>query len=343
MSGKNCIQQLISDLPKITNTAQIGGVETAVLDNGAARGVRVAYFNTGGGLRFKVVIDRAMDIAEASLLETNFAWISKRGIVAPETCRGMNWLARFGGGLLTTCGLAHVGPPETNARGEFCLHGDISNIPAQVVRVVKPSRENGFEIALEGEVLQSTVFGAHLLLRRRISTHLLSRRIEVEDEITNIGNTPAPNMVLYHCNLGYPLIDEGAKLEWRGTATPANPSDSVMGGGRDFTVCRAPLAEHAGAKESVAFIDPIPDADGICTCAATNAKIGKGLKISFPKKVLPHLINWQHWGAGEYVCALEPATNPPIGQANAEAQGTLRMLAPDESAKYRLCFEAFEI
>ncbi len=41
---------------KISNLAQLGGIETAVLDNGAARGTRIAWVNTGTGLRYKVVL-----------------------------------------------------------------------------------------------------------------------------------------------------------------------------------------------------------------------------------------------------------------------------------------------
>jgi hypothetical protein len=47
---------------KISNSAQLGGIESSVLDNGAGRGTRIAWFNTGSGLRFKIVIDRAMDL-----------------------------------------------------------------------------------------------------------------------------------------------------------------------------------------------------------------------------------------------------------------------------------------
>ena len=49
---------------KIINPAQIGGIETSVLDNGPAAGTRIAWINTGSGLRYKVVIDRGMDIAD---------------------------------------------------------------------------------------------------------------------------------------------------------------------------------------------------------------------------------------------------------------------------------------
>jgi hypothetical protein len=61
---------------KISNTARLGGIESSVLDNGAGRGTRIAWFNTGSGLRFKVVIDRAMDIADAFYNEHSLAWIS---------------------------------------------------------------------------------------------------------------------------------------------------------------------------------------------------------------------------------------------------------------------------
>ena len=50
---------------KVNNTAQIGGIETSVLDNGPGKGTRIAWVNTGTGLRYKVVIDRGLDIVDA--------------------------------------------------------------------------------------------------------------------------------------------------------------------------------------------------------------------------------------------------------------------------------------
>ena len=50
---------------KIGNISQIGGIETSVLDNGPARGSRIAWVNTGSGLRYKVAIDRCLDITDA--------------------------------------------------------------------------------------------------------------------------------------------------------------------------------------------------------------------------------------------------------------------------------------
>ena len=56
----------------LSNSQQLGGIETSVLDNGAGRGVRIAWINTGTGLRYKVVLDRGMDILDA--FSMNIAW-----------------------------------------------------------------------------------------------------------------------------------------------------------------------------------------------------------------------------------------------------------------------------
>ena len=58
--------------------------------------------------------------------------------------------------------------------------------------------------------------------------------------------------------------------------------------------------------------------------------------MRYNKKNLPALCNWQHWGFGDYVCALEPGTNPPIGQNEARRQKKLVTLAPGQSRTYEL-------
>ena len=69
----------------LSNHQQLGGIETSVLDNGAGRGVLIAWINTGTGLRYKVVLDRGMDILDAFHNEHSLAWISHAGLTAPPT------------------------------------------------------------------------------------------------------------------------------------------------------------------------------------------------------------------------------------------------------------------
>lgn len=329
---------------KLSHPSQWGGIETAVLDNGSGRGTRIAWINTGTGLRYKVVIDRAMDIADAFYNQHGLAWISHVGITPPQpfSDQGIDWLRQFTGGLLTTCGLTHVGGPESDEYGNRGLHGEISNIPAEIESIIQPDPARGkFDMSITGIIRQTRVFGPSLDLRRTISGTLGQPTIRIHDEVINRANTTAPHMLLYHFNFGWPLVDEGTDIVWRGNWQPRHPdqNNKIFVEGNDFRKCPAPLEDHNGFGEEVAIIDATADADGICTAGLYNATLGFALALRFRKDQLPWLTNWQHWGKGEYVTGIEPGTHPPIGQAAARAQQTLLFLEPGESRSYEVEIE----
>jgi hypothetical protein len=324
---------------KISNTAQVGGIETSVLDNGAARGTRIAWVNTGTGLRYKVVLDRAMDIADAFYSEHSLAWISHGGIMSPQPFanKGLDWLRTFFGGLLTTCGLSHVGGPEKDEHGDRGIHGNISNIAAEIESIVQPDPLNGKgEMYITGVMRESKIFGPSLELRRTISSVLGQSHISIRDEVTNVGNATVPHMFLYHFNFGFPLVDEGSDILWKGSwKIPDRGGDEkIFNAGNNFRKCPAPLDIHKETGEAVAFIDPEAEADGTCFTGICNNKLNLLVRLSFNKQQMPWLTNWQHWGYGEYVTGLEPGTHPPIGQANARKNNELLYLEPGQKKQY---------
>ena len=326
---------------KISNPAQVGGIETSVLDNGLGRGTRIAWINTGTGLRYKVVIDRAMDIADAFYNQHNLAWLSHSGITSPQPLsnNGIDWLQTFGGGLLTTCGLSHVGGPEQDEFGERGVHGEISNTAAEIESIIQPDPANNkLDMSITGIIRHTPIFGPALELKRTISGKLGEAKIWIHDEVTNRGNQPAPHMILYHCNFGWPLADEGAELLWKGKWKPRfeDKPNRIFNDTHNFHHCPAPMEEHGGTGEDVGFIDIEQDADGKSVCGLFNSKINLALALRFDKKQLPWLTNWQHWGKGEYVTGLEPGSHPPIGQANARKDGSLLFIAPREIKQYNL-------
>lgn len=331
---------------KISNTAQMGGIETSVLDNGPARGTRIAWINTGSGLRFKVVLDRAMDIADTFYNQHSIAWLSHVGITAPQpfSSHRLDWLRTFGGGLLTTCGLSHVGGPETDDYGQRGLHGEISNLAAEVESIIQPDPVAGkMDMSITGRIKETQALGPNLELRRTISATIGSASIRIHDEVTNRGNMPAPHMLLYHFNFGWPLVDEGTDILWQGKWQPREGnSNKIFRERNDFKKCPAPLADHSGRGEEVAMIDIDADDVGWCNCGLHNAGIGLSLSLRFKKEQLPWLINWQHWGKNEYVTGLEPATNPLIGQAKAREQNELIFLQPGETRVYDLELEVLQ-
>ncbi len=332
---------------KIANPAQLGGIEISVLDNGAGRGTRIAWINTGTGLRYKVVIDRAMDIADAFFNQHSLTWLSHGGVTSPQpfSHRGMDWIRTFGGGLVTTCGLDHIGGPEKDEYGERGLHSLISNIPAELESIIQPDPFHGkMDFSLTGKIKQTQVFGPCFELKRTLSGSLGTPAIHIQDEITNCANTPVPHMLLYHLNFGWPLVDEGTDLLWHGTwqSPGERNANKIFQEGNNFRKCSPPLPLHNGTGEEVAFIDISADQSGLCTAGLHNAQLNIAVAVRFNKKELPWLTNWQHWGKGEYVTGLEPGTNPPIGQAKARAQHQLIFLEPGETRRYNLEIEVLD-
>ncbi len=332
---------------KISHHAQLGGIETAVLDNGLGRGTRIAWINTGTGLRYKVVVDRAMDIADAFYNQHSLAWLSHAGVTPPQpfSDKGLGWLRTFGGGLVTTCGLSHIGGPEKDENGERGLHGLISNTPAEIISILQPDPVAGkMDMSLTGIIRQTQVFGPSLELKRTISGTLGQAKIGIHDEVVNRGNAETPHMMLYHLNFGWPLVDEGTDILWQGEwqSRGGEMDNKIFKEGNNFRRCPAPLEEHSGGGEAAAFINVTPDREGQWICGLHNPAIGLAVACRFQKKQLPWLTNWQHWGKGEYVTGLEPGTNPPIGQAKAREQDQLIRLAPAESRSYDLVMEVLD-
>lgn len=325
---------------KICNSSQIGGIETSVLDDGLGRLVRIAWVNTGSGLRYKVVIDRALNIADAFFNQYSLAWLSHAGVTAPrpDANRGLEWLYSFGGGLLPVCGLTHAGGPESDENEERGLHGRISNIPASVESIIQPDPAAGkLDMSITAVTKQSRLFGTNLEIRRTISSRIGKPTIRIHDVVTNRGSAAVPHMILYHCNFGWPLVDEGADIVWKGRCKSRGleMDNEIFNSKHDYLKCQKPLEIHIG-REACGFVDVKPDSKGICTVGINNSKLNIALVIKYKKKQLPWLCNWQHWGFGDYVCALEPGTNPPIGQNAARKQKKLVTLAPGESRTYDL-------
>jgi len=324
---------------KISHHAQVGGIETSVLDNGVGRGSRIAWFNTGSGLRFKVLIDRGLDIAEAFYNEHSLAWLSNRGFMPaqPLADRGLDWLTTWGGGLLTTCGLTHVGGPESDESGERGLHGPFSNIPAEIESIIQPNLLTGNRMmSITASIRQARVFGPDMVLHRTISAELGSPVIHIRDVVTNAGNSPAPHMFLYHFNFGWPLVNEGTKIFWKGNWSPRHEDgkNRIFNQYTDFKTCPPPMDAHKGSGEDVGVIDIEADELGLCSCGLYNERLELAVQLQFAKHQLPWLTNWQHWGKYEYVTGLEPGTHPPIGQQAARKDNRLIMLEPGETRQY---------
>ncbi len=99
------------------------------------RAMWIAWINTGTGLRYKVVLDRAMDIADAFFITSTVLAGSVRRALPLHShfqTSGIDLLKTFGGGLVTTCGLTHIRGPERTNTDNVGYMDAISNIPAEI-------------------------------------------------------------------------------------------------------------------------------------------------------------------------------------------------------------------
>ncbi|HSD65362.1 MAG TPA: aldose 1-epimerase family protein [Vicinamibacteria bacterium] len=313
--------------------AQVAGIRLVDLADGRSRGMRAADVYTGSGFRFQVLVDRGLDLGAAEHAGRPLAFVHPAlGSPALHEPTGLGWLRTFGGGLVTTCGLDHFGPPDPEGEG-YGLHGRASHLPAEGVRVTQDWRGDEYVLEVEGETRQARLFGENLSLRRRVSTRMGASSLLLEDRVTNEGFRPASLAVLYHCNFGFPVVSPESELLLRDRSV--RPRDEPA---------RAGLADHlrfgppqAGFAEQVFFHEPRVGADGLASAAIVNRALAFGAFVRWRAAELPVLAHWKMTGEGEYVCGLEPSTHAmtPTRQEQREA-GTLRDLAPGESISFRL-------
>lgn len=315
---------------RVGDPTQYARIDRLVEDDGPARGARRIRVVSGGGLDVDLHPDRALDVGQVWIDGVPLAWLSPTRIASPWLAEhaGDGWVRTFGGGLVSTVGLDNFGSAGEEGGQSLGTHGRIGVQPAELeeARLV----DDGFVVS--GVVRQATAFGESLRVERRIRVPLGGRELVVEDTIVNDGATPAPWMLLYHLNLGWPLIDDGTVLDIPAVAVRPRDADAEAGLGEWSTVG----PPQSGYGEQVFQCDLRAGED---TVRVRNERLGIALRVTYSTDTLPWLDVWKLLAERSYVVALEPTnTGGFAGRAAERAQGTLPVLEPGESARTSLCF-----
>ncbi len=297
-------------------------IRLVTIADGPGAGGRLLQARTPAGMALDIALDRGADLLRLAWQGREIGWHSATDAPNPwppnDAEHGFGFMRGFDG-FLVTCGLDHIGKPKETPADDFNyplrqthvhpLHGRIMAAKANLI-VSRIDWEGEEAIIVEAAARQASVFGEVLELERRYVIDLFRPRIRLFDRVTNRGYRPTPHAILYHLNVGYPLLDRAARLtgpEWAlrdrlddGSAVPGDDHVEIVDSG--------PSPKPTYANLSEIGID--------------NPAIGTGLVIRYDAAVLPATTLWRAFQSGVFGLGLEPHTDMAKPQS-LQAQGSV--------------------
>lgn len=324
---------------RVARLETLGGVRRFSLAEGREAGVEMIQVRTGAGLAYNLNVSRCLDISLAELAGVPLSWQSSAGDVHPSyyDAENLGWAA---GGLLMTCGLTQVGSPCEDQGEKLGQHGSIHHLPARQVAVEASWEGDEYLMRVAGVVEQTALFGDTLRLTRRVQSRLGENSIAIRDVVENAGFKPAPLMLLYHFNFGFPLLSEHTTLAFPSQRVVPRESELTLEGiGR-----WEPPQENCGEK--VYYHEDLKtDSRGWTEVSIRNPRFPLvGVEAGAPVSVrlkwasgnLPRFVQWKMPASGVYALGVEPANCHVEGRAEERKRGTLLSLEPGESQVYEL-------
>ncbi len=290
---------------KISNQKQVSSLMRYTVSDGKEKGLDVIDC-TNGKIRVLLNVSKALDIMQLYYEGQNVSFVSKNAYT-PENG---NFSGRFEGGMLYTCGLDCLGVIEG-----YEVHGTFHTHRADVYRTECTEDK----IIVEGEIANTALFGKNLVMKRKITIEDSS--VTVSDILENRGFRKEDFCLLYHVNIGYPMLDEGGRII-------ADVSESI------------PRTAYATEKRDEQFVitEPLPCQEETCYYLKLNEKkveylnerIGKKLTLEFNGEELNNCILWKSMASGDYALGIEPSTS------ELDERFRYSVIGPGESKNYNI-------
>jgi hypothetical protein len=252
-----------------------------------------------GGIELRLYPNRGLDVGAAWFRGFPLAWISPVGEGGADAD---TWRDSWGGGLVTTCGLDNVGAPSEG----IGLHGTYTFLEAIDLETTRGDTE---------VVCRATIHDPRgLRVDRTIRTAIGEGRVELVDRTLNAAEESLPAPLLYHVNLGWPLWDDGARVETDAADVVPRDDDAAP---HDWRPAPEPQEVRERVWEHI----------GATAAAVVNERLGVRVGVS---SNLPRMWQWIDPTPGYYALAIEPANCSVLGRSHDRAAGRLPVLAPGE-------------
>jgi hypothetical protein len=316
-------------------------VRSRRLSGGRREGVLLVEL-VAGDTRVLILPERGLGIWKMVAGDLELGWRSPvAGPVHPAFVplgepSGLGWLDGFDE-LVARCGLVSNGAPDFDATGRLVhgLHGRIANLPAHELSVTLDEQTG--RVAVAGAVDETRFLIHALRLETRLELAADRPRITWTDTVTNLSERPATMQLLYHVNLGPPLLGAGAEV--LAAIDELAPRDAAAAA--DLPTWNRFAPPRAGRGEEVFFGRLRPDAAGLATALLVAPDGSRAAGLSWRADTLPWFTLWKNQGgpADGYVTGLEPATNFPNCRSFEERQGRVVPLEPGQSVRFELALE----
>ncbi len=273
-------------------------VRMHTLHGGRSEGVQVVEIDNGA-MSIDVLPTRGMGIWRVRRGDTTLGW---QAPLASQLIRpSFRLMEPAGLGLarrlqrtMCRCGLESNGPPEFDDAGRLLrpLHGRIANTPAHRVELFVD--EDAGQITLRGVVDESRFHFQALRLTTSISTEFGSDSFSWTDEVENIGGRNATLQMLYHFNIGQPLLRPGARITAPlGTVAPLTQV-AAKEGIETWHIMPPP---RPGSDEQVYVLDLAANSSGDTGVLVSNLSNGEAVSLRFSKTCSALLL-----GVAQHAC-----------------------------------------
>jgi hypothetical protein len=306
-------------------------VNLRTLRGGRSEGVQVVELDNGA-ICVDALPTRGMGIWRVRRGDKTLGWQApSRQPVHPAFVplmepAGLGWLDGFNE-LLCRCGLESNGPPEFDEAGRLQrpLHGRIANTPAHFLELTVD--EDAGELRLRGIVDEGRFHFQALRLTSTISTKLGSSEFTWTDEVENIGGREAMFEMLYHFNIGQPLLQAGAKIHAPLKKVAPLTDVAAKEGVETWNMMPPP---RPGSAEQVYVAELAADEGGDTSVLVSGLASDEAVGLRFNTKALPCFTVWRNTPDERdgYVLGIEPGTNYPNPRTFEDKQGRVLVLQP---------------
>lgn len=316
----------------IGHDSQLFGIEEHRLVGGKGDGMRLYEINNGKGLELTVSPDRNGDITRLRYKGINMSYMSPCGYVAPAyyDSIGSNWLSSFTAGFLTTCGLNGVGTPCNDEGEDIPLHGSIANTPCDQALFYEDSEADKTDLVVKTVTKDETIFGRKLRLLREIRVSTEDNSFTITDTVENTGDRVEAFEMLYHMNMGYPLLDEDSRISIPSSEViprDAHAADDIA----NWMHMEKPTENY----QERCYYHKFDEKAGETTAVSIQqSKLHTKLSISFDSSELDGFVEWKMMGVRDYVLGLECGNCYPDGRDVMRKTGMLKFLHPGEKKMY---------